>query len=480
MTEPDQALIESFRSHGQEHVFQFLNELQPEEATALLEQARSIDLSELDQLVDTYVKQDVPSGIDFSEMEPSSYIPHYELHPDRKKDWEVAHMFGVEALKHGRVAAFTVAGGQGTRLGYDGPKGTFPVTPVTQSSLFEVFAKKIAFAERTYGAPIYWFIMTSEVNHEATVAFFRKNDFFGLEHHRVQFFSQGLMPAVDLQGKLILEEKHRLVMTPDGHGGSLRALNRSGAVQLMEELGIQVISYFQVDNPLIKVIDPYFIGFHLQHKAELSSKMIPKAYPLEKVGHFCDYRGKQMVVEYSDLPAEYQEQRDAEGNLRFIAGSIAIHIMDVGFVKKLGAKGSSLQLPFHKAVKKIPYIDDQGQLQRPSEPNGVKFEMFVFDALPFAERNVLIETLREEDFSPVKNAEGVDSPETCRQHQLRLWAKWLRQVGVELEVDADGVPLRSFEIDPSFAVDGDSFVKAWKALDTKPEITDGLVLRSAC
>lgn len=478
MTEADKALIETFKARGQGHVFQFLNELSENEIEALLSQLRGIDLDELDELVEKYVKQDVPLSLDFSAMEPSSYIPHPEKHPNEKQKWDVARMFGEEALKHGRVAAFTVAGGQGTRLGYDGPKGTYPVSPVTKATLFEVFAKKIAFAEKTYGAPVYWFIMTSIVNHEETVSFFKENNYFGLEHHRVQFFSQGLMPAVDLEGKLILDSKHSIVMTPDGHGGSLRALNRSGAVELMQELGITAISYFQVDNPLIKVIDPYFIGFHLQAKAELSSKMIPKAYPLEKVGHFCDYQGKQMVVEYSDLPDEYQEQRDEDGELRFIAGSIAIHMMDVGFVKKLGSADSDLKLPFHKAVKKIPFVDASGELQKPSDPNGVKFEMFVFDALPFAVRNALVETLREEDFSPVKNAEGVDSPLSCKQHQLRMWANWLKRVGVELETDSEGIPVFDFEIDPLFASDFDSFAAAWQALEEKPDIAEGTVLKA--
>ena len=476
MTEADNALIETFKARGQAHVFQFLPEISESETEALLSQLRGIDLDELDELVEKYVKHDIPLSLDFSAMEPSSYIPHPVKHPDIQQKWDVAKMFGEEALKHGRVAAFTVAGGQGTRLGYDGPKGTYPVSPVTQATLFEVFAKKIAFAEKTYGAPVYWFIMTSIVNHEATVSFFKENDYFGLEHHRVQFFSQGLMPAVNFEGKLILDSKHSIVMTPDGHGGALRALNRSGAVELMEELGISAISYFQVDNPLIKIIDPYFIGFHLQAKAELSSKMIPKAYPLEKVGHFCDYEGKQMVVEYSDLPNEFQEQRDENGELRFIAGSIAIHMMDVGFVKKLGSKDSDLKLPFHKAVKKIPFVDGSGALRKPVEPNGVKFEMFVFDALPFADRNVLIETLREEDFSPVKNAEGVDSPLSCKQHQLRMWATWLKRVGVEIETDGEGIPTYDFEIDPLFASDFDSFAVAWQALEVKPEIKDGMVL----
>jgi UDP-N-acetylglucosamine/UDP-N-acetylgalactosamine diphosphorylase len=478
MTDSESQLIEIFRKKGQGHVFQFLNELDESERASLLNQAVSIDLDELDNLVEKYVKGKGGPEIDFSVMEPSAYIPHYEHIPAEKDKWLRAKAIGEVALRGGKVATFTVAGGQGTRLGYDGPKGTFPVTPVTQSSLFEVFAKKIAFTGKRYEAPIHWFIMTSLVNHEQTVSFFEEQNYFGLKPDQVHIFNQGLMPAVDFEGKLILDRKNNIVMTPDGHGGSLRALNRSGNIAFMKANGIEMLSYFQVDNPLIKCIDPYFVGFHVQNRSEMSSKMIPKVHSLEKVGHFCDYRGKMMVVEYSDLPIPYQEQHTENGELRFIAGSIAIHIFSVDFVERLGGADASISLPFHKAEKKIPFVDKQGRPVKPESSNGVKFEMFVFDALPFANDPVLIETLRDEDFSPVKNAEGEDSPVSCKRHQLRLFAKWLKRVGVELPTDEDGVPAFDFEIDPLFACDSDTFVEEWNKLKVKPVIEEGTVLKA--
>jgi UDP-N-acetylglucosamine/UDP-N-acetylgalactosamine diphosphorylase len=290
------------------------------------------------------------------------------------------------------------------------------------------------------------------------------------------FFSQGRMPAVDLDGRILLESPSTVAMSPDGHGGSLRALVRSGAIDRMQRAGIEVISYFQVDNPLVQVIDPAFIGFHLEHGSEMSSKMIPKAYPLEKVGHFCVQDGRMLVVEYSDMPAAMQEERTPAGELRFVAGSIAIHIFDVGFVERLGSGSAGARLPFHRAVKKIPTVDAAGNPVNPAGPNGIKFEMFVFDALPFARNPVVIETLREDDFSPVKNATGTDSAETCRADQLRQWTRWLKAAGVELETDTTGLPGIVFEVSPLFADSEAAFVERWQALAVKPSITEGTVL----
>ncbi|OPZ71102.1 MAG: putative uridylyltransferase [Verrucomicrobia bacterium ADurb.Bin474] len=375
------------------------------------------------------------------------------------------------------MGVFTVAGGQGTRLGYDAPKGTFPVTPVSHASLFEVFAGKLRCAGRIYGKDLHWFIMTSEVNHSQTVEFFEHKGYFGLKRELVHFFRQGLMPAVDFQGKLILESPGSLAMSPDGHGGALRALFRSGSTRIMREHGIDLLSYFQVDNPLVKCVDPYFIGFHLLGDSEMSGKALPKAYPGEKIGHFCTYDNATVVVEYSDLPPALQQARLADGSLKFSGGSIAIHIINVDFVERLGSgTDPDAHLPFHRAIKKIPYCAQDGSIVRPDKPNGVKFEMFVFDALPFAHNPVLIETLRSEDFSPVKNAEGVDSPESCRKDQLRMAASWLKEAGVDLETDESGLPPIMIEIDPAFAMDRETFLDQWARLSQKPTIRNGLVI----
>ncbi len=465
-----ESLAERFQKFGQGQVFAFWNELSPSQREQLLSQAREVDLDEVAQLCKALLGDHKAAS--FEGLEPAHYQPLPQNGGDAQA-WDEATRIGEEALRQGKVAAFTVAGGQGTRLGYDGPKGTFPVTPVRALSLFGVFAAKIEAVGILYEKPLHWFIMTSHQNHEATETFFTKHNFFGLSREHVHFFRQGRMPAVDFDGKILLESPDAIALSPDGHGGSLRALERSGSLELMKREGIEAISYFQVDNPLVRCVDAAFLGWHLKTNSEMSSKMIPKAYAGEKVGHFCTRNGHLEVVEYSDLPVELQSETDENGGLRFRAGSIAIHVLDRDFVARM-AKESSL--PFHRADKKIPTIDTGGQPVKPTQPNGVKFETFVFDALPLAQNPVVIETLREDDFSPVKNAEGLDSPQTCRDDQLRQWARWLSSVGVQVPLDERGVPTVNFEVSPRFGFDEATFAASWNALQTKPEIRDGLVL----
>lgn len=478
MSQDAQSLIQTFEQAKQGQVFEYFDQLDQAGKDKLLAQAAAIDLAEVDRLNRELVQggQDAAS-VDLSGLEPASYEPLPANGGDASL-WAEAKALGEDALRAGRVAAFVVAGGQGTRLGYDGPKGTFPTSPVRQASLFQIFAEKIRYFSERYGKPIPWFIMTSVINHEATEAFFKENDYFGLNSSDVFFFKQGLMPAVNPEGRIMLEAMDSIALSPDGHGGSLRALVRSGAVAEMEKRGIDIISYFQVDNPLVRCIDPEFIGFHVKTGSKMSSKMLPKAYPEEKVGHFCYQNDRTVVIEYSDMPASMQEETDSEGNLRYLAGSIAIHILDREFVRRMGeGKDESTRLPFHRADKKIKTLDSQGCPYTPEEPNGIKFEMFVFDALPFAENPVIIETAREDDFSPVKNAEGKDSPKTCREDQLRQYARWLHAAGVSITTDDTGLPAISFEVSPLFAVDEASFVESWNALAEKPAITEGTVLK---
>lgn len=467
-------LIESFQSAGQGQVFAHYNALPATEQERLLAEAAEIDLGEVSRLTRTLLNQQAAGG-DYSDLIPAPY----ERLPENggsAADWADAKAVGEAALRAGRVAAFTVAGGQGTRLGYDGPKGTFAVTPLKRKPLFQVFAEKILATGRRYGRPVHWFIMTSHQNHAATEAFFKSNGHFGLDPARVHFFRQGRMPAVDFSGKIMLEQRGAIALSPDGHGGSLRALERSGALDLMAREGIDTVSYFQVDNPLVRSIDPAFIGWHLRRGSEMSSKMVPKAYAGEKVGHFCLQQGRLVVVEYSDLPMAMQEETDAAGRLRYLAGSIAIHVLDREFIRRVAKGGEGVALPFHRADKKIPTIDATGQPVKPVKANGVKFEMFVFDALPFARNPVVIETRRAGDFSPVKNAEGLDSPQTCRDDQLRQFARWLQANGAAIETDATGRPLAAIEVSPLFGYDEDSFADAWARLQPKPAIADGLYL----
>ncbi len=481
-------LIASFRAAGQGQVFAFWEQLSGVERAALEAQAREVDLAEIGRLNRTLVFNPAgAAGVDLSGLSPApcTLLPEHGGDAGR---WAAARVAGEAALRAGRVAAFTVAGGQGTRLGYDGPKGTFAVTPLKGKSLFQVFAEKIRAAGLRHGRPLHWFIMTSHANHEQTERFFAEHRHFGLDRARVHCFRQGRMPAVDFSGKLLLESPGSLALSPDGHGGSLRALHRSGALDLMQAEGIDTLSYFQVDNPIIRCIDPAFIGFHLLAGSEMSSKMVPKAYAGEKVGHFCRQDGKVVVIEYSDMPPAMQQETNPDGSLRYSAGSIAIHVIDRDFARRMAggrqvpsAKGQvtigeAPALPFHRADKKIATVDAAGRPVKPEKPNGVKFEMFVFDALRFARNAIVIETARADDFSPVKNAEGVDSPKTAREDQLRQYARWLKAAGATVEVDNTGLPACTMEVSPLFGYDAETFTERWNKLPAKPAVAEGLYL----
>lgn len=477
-------LMTAYRAAGQEQVFAFWQKLSFGERSELSIQAAEVDLAEVERLNRTLVLTSPgspPVNLKGLATAPCVRLPTNGGHTG---EWAKARAAGEAALGAGRVAAFTVAGGQGTRLGYHGPKGTFAVTPLRHKPLFQVFAEKIKASGLRHGRPLHWFIMTSHANHEQTGVYFAKHHHFGLDRGRVHFICQGRMPAVDFNGKIMLETKSALALSPDGHGGSLRALHRSGALDLMQSEGVDTISYFQVDNPLVRVMDASFIGFHLRRGSEMSSKMVPKVFPEEKIGCFCARRRKIVVVEYSDLPLSRQRETNPDGTLRFGAGSIAIHVIDREFARRM-AGGSTepgtgsvepALLPFHRADKMINTIDAKGRPVKPAKANGVKFEMFVFDALPFARNPVVIETARADDFSPVKNAEGVDTPQTARDDQLRQYGRWLKAAGAAIAIDATGRPRCGVEISPLFGDDADSFTERWRRLPVKPEIIEGLYL----
>jgi UDP-N-acetylglucosamine/UDP-N-acetylgalactosamine diphosphorylase len=478
--ESSHPLMERFARAGQGQVFAFWSQLDAEERRGLIEQAAEINLDEVARLTRTLLGAGASPSVTLTDLEPAPYVSRPESGGDAAA-WARARAAGEDALRAGKVAAFTVAGGQGTRLGYDGPKGTFPVTPLKGKPLFQVFAEKILTVGRHFGRPLHWFIMTSHANHAATEAFFAAHRFFGLDPARVHFFRQGRMPAVDFSGRILLESKGLIAMSPDGHGGSLRALRRSGALDLMKSEGVDTVSYFQVDNPIVRCVDPEFIGWHRLQGAEMSAKMILKAYPEEKLGHFCRQHGRLVVIEYSDLPMSMQREIDPQtGRLRYGAGSIAIHVLDREFIGRMAAEPADGAvgpvLPFHRADKKIATIDAAGNPVKPGKPNGAKFEMFVFDALPFARNGLVIETQRADDFSPVKNAEGVDSPRSAREDQLRQYARWLLSVGAPVAVDATGLPVFGIEVAPRFGCDEASFAESWKKLTPKPAVADGLYL----
>ena len=445
------ALRRAWESAGQGQVFRFADSLDEAGKQRLAGQLEALDPNHLNELAERYVKHKPPVSIP-NDIRPVKTYPR-EPGPDQQKLYADARARGGELLSGGKVAAFLVAGGQGTRLGYDGPKGEFPVTPIKQKPLFQVFAEQLRAYGRDFGKAVPWYVMTSDANDAQTRTFFKQNNFFGLSPQDVFIFQQGMMPAFGSDGRLLLGEKSSLALSPDGHGGSLRALHRSGALADMKKRGVEHLSYFQVDNPLVHCIDPLFLGLHDLTGSEMSSKTIPKAGPLEKVGNFVEADGVVQVIEYSDLPDDLAKQTNSDGSLRFNEGSIAIHALRVSFVERLNA-GGNLSLPWHRADKKVPFVDDSGNAVKPDKPNAVKLEQFVFDAIPLAKNAIVYTTERAEEFSPVKNADGVDSPATCRRDQIRRAARWLKAAGVETPTKA-GEPDATLEISPLYATSAD-------------------------
>jgi UDP-N-acetylglucosamine/UDP-N-acetylgalactosamine diphosphorylase len=443
---PDEQVLRRLAADaGQDHVFRFWGDLPEEGRRQLLAQFAEVDFEELAELIDLHVTERRPPELP-PDLEPAPFIPLPTTDAERSRR-DAMRQKGEELLAAGKVAPMVVAGGQGTRLGYEGPKGAFPIGPVSGRTLFDVFAEAIHAARLTYGVSIPWYIMTSRANDLATRDFFEAHNFFDLPRPDVKFFTQGMMPAIDLQGKLIMSARDQLTWSPDGHGGSIRALARTGTLADMASRGIEHISYFQVDNPLVPPLDPVFIGHHADAASDMSSKMARKRDPKEKLGAFCLSRGRLHVIEYSDLPDKLAEARNPDGRLRFEAGSIAIHILSRAFVERLST-GRRFALPFHRAEKKIPHLDERGNLVSPTRPNGVKFETFVFDALPMAANPIVLEIDRAVEFSPVKNAAGLDSPATAQRDMIRLAAQWLEEAGVEVPRQPDGTPTYKVEVSP--------------------------------
>ncbi len=443
-------LATKLNSLGQAHVFRFWAELTPDQQKEYAAQLSRLDWDLIAKLIETMVKH--PQKFELSgDVKPAPYYENKPTDAAKQKKLREAFGRGEELLRAGKVAAFVVAGGQGTRLGWQGPKGTFPATPVKKKPLFQCFAEFLLAIGNRYGKPVPFYIMTSPQNDGATREFWEKNHYFGMDAKNVMFFPQDELPAIGFDGKVLLEAKDSLALSPNGHGGSLLALYKSGAIADMKKRGVEQISYFQVDNPIVRCVDPMFIGLHDLDGAQMSSKMLPKVAPKEKLGNFALIDGKMSVIEYSDLPDELAEQRLPDGELRFRAGSIALHAIRVDFVEELNKEGFAL--PYHRAEKKVPCIDGEtGAAINPEKPNAVKLETFVFDALPLTRKSIIYETDRLDEFGPIKNPTGVDSAQSSVEITTERNARWLEGAGAAVPRKGDGTVDGLIEISSAFAL----------------------------
>jgi UDP-N-acetylglucosamine/UDP-N-acetylgalactosamine diphosphorylase len=436
------------RAAGQEHLFEGWSGLDEAARARFLGQLEQVDfgaLSGLRALVADAGERSAPPR-----LEPTEVFP-LRRSPAQIEQAHAAARHGGTLLRAGRVGYVLVAGGQASRLGYDGPKGAYRLGPISGWSLFEIHARRLRAAAERHHTRVPWYVMTSQANDAQTRAFFAQHGHFGLDPRDVFFFSQAMMPAMDTSGRLLLSGPGELFLAPNGHGGVLAALRASGALDDAAQRGLEQLSYFQVDNPLVPPADALFLGLHAQAGAGMSSKVVGKRDAAEKVGVIGRLDGRVGCIEYSDLPAALREARDARGELLYGAGNIAVHALALEFVGDLTA--GELKLPWHLARKEMS-VWSEGRRQ---SVQGVKFETFVFDALARSEPSVTLEVERAREFSPVKNREGSDSPDTSRADLCRLHASWIAAAGVSLPPpDAQGV--HPVEVDPLLAEDEHAFV----------------------
>ena len=435
------------RDHGQEHLLAHWQSLDGPEKDGLLSQLARL-APRLGALIAAH-RAALPDGpsrdLPRPRVEPVEAIALPENGGDPERA-ETARKRGETLLEEGRLGVFLVAGGQGTRLDFPHPKGCFPIGPVTNRTLFEIQAQKIRGLVRRRGGPVPWYVMTSDATDSETRDAFRANDYYGLDEADVQIFQQDMVPAFDFNGRLILEQPSRVFESPNGHGGSLTALESSGALDDMDRRGIDTLFFYQVDNPMLKIGDPVYLGFHDESGSEMSCKVVRKIEPLEKVGVMARVDGRVAVIEYTELQDEERYARAEDGGLRFWAGSIAVHLLDIDFVRRVAADAYRL-LPFHLSAKRIPYVDRDGVAREPDEPNGYKLERFVFDALREAREVCVVETSAAEEFSPVKNTAGVDSAETCRRALVAQYRRWLSAGGIEVPDEVEAIEIDHSLID---------------------------------
>lgn len=459
MTLKNTELASKLEQWNQTHVLRFWDELSEPEQQAFESELAAVDFETIFPLLAKVSNTDQADEGQPSRASRAKAPARVVAQPSTDEDVKVreeAAAKGTELLSDGKVAVVTVAGGQGSRLGFDHPKGMFPIGPVTDRSLFQIFAEQIAARQSRHDCRIPWLIMTSSATHAETVQFFEQTQFFGLDSNHVRFFQQGSMPAVEAStGKLLLRTKNSLCLSPDGHGGLVTALRTSGLLEEMKSAGIQHLFYHQVDNPTVIMCDPVLIGLHHQYESELTTNVVKKSSPTERMGVLVDVDERTEIIEYSELTEEQASSTDDKGQWVFWAGNTAIHVVRLSFFDRLTSDGCRLEL--HLAHKKMPHVDDQGKQVDPPEPNAYKFERFIFDALPLAENALVVEGDRQREFHPVKNASGSDSPETSRKALNTIAQSWLSEAGEDVAAD------QPVEISPLIALDANELKLALKA-----------------
>jgi len=464
------ALKDKYEKAGQEQVFAFYDELKPEEQGALYQQLEPVDPEHINKITQRALNPPKAEGSDekptLEQLPESATTSTIDSKGEELGAWYDA---GLELISKGEVGVVLMAGGQGTRLGSSAPKGCYDIGLPSQKSLFQLQAERIlklqllaAKIHSKEDVVIPWYIMTSGPTRKPTQQFFDDNKYFGLNRNNVVFFEQGVLPCITMDGKIILEAKSRVAVAPDGNGGLYQALISSGVVQNLKKRGVKHIHAYCVDNCLVRVADPTFIGFSAEKKVDIATKVVRKRNAKESVGLILQKNGKPDVVEYSEIDAETAEAKDAKDSslLKFRAANIVNHYYSYSFLESIPEW--SHRLPHHIAKKKIPYVDEKGSAVKPEKPNGIKLEQFVFDCFPFLsmDKFACMEVKREDEFSPLKNARGTgeDDPDTSKKDILLQGKRFLQAAGAVVTAEGEDVGV---EVSPliSYGGEGLEFLK---------------------
>eukprot|EP00794_Sanderia_malayensis_P016886 gene16886-18592_t len=463
--------------HGQGHLLKFWDKLSESEQEKFRNELESVDYSYVNgthEKAMQQLKQDQEKKDEH--MQPLTSQVFARLSESDENVIEDWYNKGLKQVSQSKVAVLLLAGGQGTRLGVNYPKGMYDVGLPSHKTLYQLQAERICklqnLAHKMYGdhGIITWYIMTSEATMEITQQYFKTHNYFGLQGKDVRFFEQHTLPCMTLEGKIILDNYGKVARAPDGNGGLYRALKTAKVIADMERRGVESIHAYCVDNILVKMADPVFIGFCKSKQAQCGAKVVEKVDPSESVGVVCKCDGKYQVVEYSEISQSTSEKRSPDGHLLFNAGNICNHFFTLDFLKIVVEEHYD-SLPHHVAKKKITYVNDEGTRIKPDKPSGIKMEKFVFDVFQYTDEFAVLEVNREEEFSPLKNAPGTGSncPETARQDLINLHYRFITKAGGKF-VDSDGTKLAKdlqvspvvCEISPSVSYAGEGLVDVVK------------------
>ena len=414
-----QDIVNMLKMYNQEHIINLLNKLDEQKKWELIDQISKIDFHQIMELYDNTKKE---VEIKENKIEAIKYLDKEKLTDEQKAEFE---KLGEDAIKRGEYAVVTMAGGQGTRLGHNGPKGTFRLDGYGKGKyLFEILSENLKEANNKYGVTIPWYIMTSKDNNDETLNFLEKNNYFGYPKSEVILFKQGELPLIDENGRLLINKDMKIKEASDGNGGVFSSLRTTGMLSDMKERNIKWVFIGGVDNVILKMADVILLGMAIKKGVQIASKSVVKANPHEKVGVFCKMNGHPKVIEYSELPEKMAEEVDDDGELKYGESHIMCNLFSIDAIEKV----SKEVLMYHSAFKKNSYIDENGREIIPEEPNSYKFESFIFDSFEFFDDIAILRGKREDDFAPVKNKEGVDSPKTAKELYEKYWERQKREV----------------------------------------------------